>query len=171
MDAEILISDQALNLGGFVLAHAAWSISDADDGALLVPLLVVEKSGERRMSRFEAETQEEAIACGFDAIDRLGDDVEVWAFAREALMKGEDESHDALVVHVWAKGMSDWIMILQAYKPINSERPFQLNSQFEVVIGDATVEDAALAPLSEEIDRGINDHPQAALMWNHWLEV
>ena len=34
-------------LVGFVLAHAAWSVSDLPRGQLLVPLAIVEKHGER----------------------------------------------------------------------------------------------------------------------------
>jgi len=56
------IPEPALLLAGFVLAHAAWSISDLPEGDLLVPLAVVEANGQRRLLRFEAETQDAAIA-------------------------------------------------------------------------------------------------------------
>ena len=55
-----MIPESALLLAGFVWAHAAWSISDAPD--LLVPLAMVERNGQREIMRFEADTQEEAIA-------------------------------------------------------------------------------------------------------------
>jgi len=38
----------ALRLAGFVLAHAAWSISDVPRGELLVPLAIVERQGQRQ---------------------------------------------------------------------------------------------------------------------------
>ena len=49
--------DSLMLLAGFVLAHAAWSVSDLPKGELLVPLAVVEKNGQRQLLRFEAQTQ------------------------------------------------------------------------------------------------------------------
>lgn len=43
-----------LSLAGFAFAHAAWSVSDLSEGELLVPLALIEKSGERQLLRFEA---------------------------------------------------------------------------------------------------------------------
>src|SRR4051812_395451 len=75
----------ALALAGFALAHAAWSISDTEDGELLCPLAVVEsKDGARRLMRFEADTQEEAIVAGKAAMRDATGDAAAWAFAREA---------------------------------------------------------------------------------------
>lgn len=43
---------RALALAGFVLAHAAWSLSDTDDDDLLCPLSVVERGdGECKLTR------------------------------------------------------------------------------------------------------------------------
>jgi len=54
--------DSVVLLAGFVLAHAAWSVSDLPKGELLVPLAVVETGGKRQLLRFEAQTQEQSIA-------------------------------------------------------------------------------------------------------------
>ena len=78
------IPESALLLAGFVLAHAAWSISDTPD--LLVPLAIVERGGKRQLNRFEASTQEEAIAHGKEAMTALSADADDWVFAREGLM-------------------------------------------------------------------------------------
>lgn len=48
--------DSLVILAGFVLAHAAWSVSDVPKGELLVPLAVVEKNGQRQLLRFEAQS-------------------------------------------------------------------------------------------------------------------
>jgi len=64
-----------LLLAGSVLAHAAWSISDAPD--LLVPLAIVERNGQREVMRFEADTQPEAIAHGKAKMATLSAGVEV----------------------------------------------------------------------------------------------
>jgi len=39
---DIVTPDSVVLLAGFVLAHAAWSVSDLPKGELLVPLAVVE---------------------------------------------------------------------------------------------------------------------------------
>lgn len=50
------VSEATLKLGGFVLAHAVWNVSDTDADELLCPLAVVERNGQRELIRFEAET-------------------------------------------------------------------------------------------------------------------
>ena len=54
---DIVTPDSVVLLAGFVLAHAAWSVSDLPKGQLLVPLAVVETGGQRQLLRFEAQTQ------------------------------------------------------------------------------------------------------------------
>jgi hypothetical protein len=61
---DIVTPDSVVLLAGFVLAHAAWSVSDLPKGQLLVPLAVVETGGQRQLLRFEAQTQEQSIAAG-----------------------------------------------------------------------------------------------------------
>ena len=58
------IIEAALLIVGFTLAHSAWSVSDLPEGELFVPLAIVESGGERKLLRFEAETQEAAISRG-----------------------------------------------------------------------------------------------------------
>lgn len=59
-----MIPESVALLAGFVLAHAAWSVSDLPRGERLVPLAVVETAGQRQLLRFEAPTQEQAISDG-----------------------------------------------------------------------------------------------------------
>ena len=56
------ISDGILMIAGYVLAHASYSVSDLEDGELLVPFAVVQSVNGQEVIRFEAETQEEAIS-------------------------------------------------------------------------------------------------------------
>src|SRR3989442_15084255 len=79
------IPEAAAVLAGFVLAHAAWSASDLPKGDLLVPVAVIEVKGERRLLRFEAETQEQAIARGKAAMQDAMATADAWAFARDGL--------------------------------------------------------------------------------------
>jgi hypothetical protein len=68
-------------LAGFVLAHAAWSISDLPNGDGFVPLAVVVVNGERQLQRFAASTPDEAVAKGRAAMKAAMSSAEAWAFA------------------------------------------------------------------------------------------
>ena len=85
----MLTPESAILLAGFVLAHAAWSVSDLPKGELLVPLAVVEKNGQRQLLRFEAQTQDQAIADGKGTIARRQSEFDARAFGREGLSTRE----------------------------------------------------------------------------------
>jgi hypothetical protein len=78
-------SAETLHLAGFALAHAAWNVSDLTPDDLLAPLAFIEESGERRLVRFEADTQEEASRSGKAAMEEASQSADAWAFAREGL--------------------------------------------------------------------------------------
>jgi len=83
-----VIPDSLILLAGFVLAHSAWSVSDLSKGEFLVPLAIVEKTGQRQLLRFEAQTQEQAIAEGKAALAQRQGQLDAWAFGREGLLSG-----------------------------------------------------------------------------------
>ena len=81
----------ALPLAGFVLAHAAWSVSDLPEEDLLCPLALLEDSeGGRRLVRFEAESQEQAITLGKETLSSPDAGTNAWAFAREGSWPSAD---------------------------------------------------------------------------------
>jgi hypothetical protein len=72
-------SDSLVLLAGFAIAHAAWSVSDLPQGELLVPLAFVEKNGQRQLLRFEAKTQDQAIAEAKAALTQRQPELDAWA--------------------------------------------------------------------------------------------
>ena len=76
------IPDSVLLISGYVLAHAGYSVCDAEEGELLVPLAVVESDGQRDVLRFEADSQEEAISRAKRELTALKESADIWAFAR-----------------------------------------------------------------------------------------
>ena len=80
-------SERALELGGFVLAHAVWSVSDGAPDDLLCPLTVVVDELGRTLSRFEARTQELAIRKGKEAMSAAMTRAAACAFACEGLFR------------------------------------------------------------------------------------
>src|SRR3990172_4176806 len=100
--ARMVPPDPLILLAGFVLAHAAWSVSDLPKGELLVPLAIVEKNGQRQLLRFEAQTQEQAIAEGKTTLTNRQPELDAWAFGREGLMPEGTGKVDVLTVDAWA---------------------------------------------------------------------
>jgi len=96
------IPESSLLLAGFVLAHAAWSISDTQD--LLCPIAVVEERGSRKLLRFEAATQVEAIANGKAKMAAINGKVDRWAFAREGLIHEGETEVDVISVGIGTRG-------------------------------------------------------------------
>lgn len=172
------IPETALLLGGFVLAHAIWNVSDLPKGEALVPLAIVEREGQRQLLRFEANTQEEAIQRGKSEMAKLTGAVDAWAFARDGLMgdlAGTGPKVDAISVDVWAKGMPRPITIVQRYEPFARHNRFRVIGEPEIfsdqsgTVVKSTIEDAGpVKDLVDRIQKGIDQHPVAGNMWDSW---
>src|SRR6187551_2739418 len=116
----MVVSESAGLLAGFVLGHAAWSVSDLPEGELLVPMAIVDNGGERRLVRFEAETQERAIAEAKKYVAEQQSALSSWALAREGQFNGGSGSVDVLVIDVWAREMKDAMSFVQPFQPFAS---------------------------------------------------
>ncbi|MBK5189161.1 MAG: hypothetical protein JJD97_13030 [Gemmatimonadaceae bacterium] len=166
-----VLPEPALSLAGFALAHAAWSIADADDGEPLRPLAVVEHAdGTRRLLRFEADTQEQAIIAGKTAMRKATSDAAAWAFAREGAWRkmGGDQLGDVLAVDFWATGMPVVATLTQPFnRPTNGSR-FRIGGVPTLVVGDRLLPaDAASTPI-KAIMAGVQTHTMVAELWPTW---
>jgi hypothetical protein len=160
--------DAAVSLAGFVLAHAAWSVSDLSDGELLVPLAMTEKAGQRELHRFAAETQEQGIANGKTTMGELSGRVDAWAFAREGRFNEGSNNVDVISVDAWAKGMTRSISLVQKFRPFASGK-FGLLGDPWLVIEGKLQNLSASSDLLRNLNRGIQSHPKAAERWSEWL--
>lgn len=158
----------ALLLAGFVLAHAAWSVSDLSAGEHLIPLAVVESNGERKTLRFVADTQEEAITRGRAEVASRGAAVDAWAFASEGRIPDGDSQVDVLSVDVWAKGMESPVTIVQRFTPHASARGFRIVGEPMLIVGGVVQADAASRSAIESVLRGVQSHPKVAILWSSW---
>lgn len=162
----------APTLAGFVLAHAAWNVSDAAHGELLCPLAVVEQpGGERRLLRFEADTQEAAIAAGKSVMSEAVASAVAWAFAREGTWRpvGASEPQDVLTIDFWARGMRGAASLVQPFERCTRGGRFRLLGDPMLVVEGLVVEqDTARASL-EAVGAGVMTHPKAAELWQSWL--
>ena len=158
-------------LGGFVLAHATWSVSDTLSSELLAPLAIVERGGQRILQRFEAETQVAAIENGKRAMVQATRTGDAWAFAREGtrrLPANNPEVSDVIVVDFWAKGMAKPATVIQQFQRATSRRPFRLIGDPEIVMDGKIVDQAAARPIVQALLRGVASHAEVAPLWGAW---
>jgi len=170
-EAMTALSEPALSLAGFALAHAAWSISDLEDGDHLCPLALVEQhDGARRMTRFEADTQEQAILAGKAAMRSATSVVAAWAFAREGAWRqiGGDSSVDVLALDFWGSGMTGAAnLIYPFYRATNGGR-FRIGSAPSIVVGGQVLSSDAASPSLEAIMTGVHSHAMVTTLWQSW---
>jgi len=162
------IPEPLLMLAGFVFAHATWSVSDLPEGDLLVPLAMVETSGQRQLLRFEADTQEEAIAQGKATLAQHENMLDAWAIAREGQIEDADGYGDVLTIEAKASGMTEPVVFVQGFQPF-AKGAFKLIGQPMVVIGGKVVAHAETALLLAQLEHGIQSHEKAAELWPEWL--
>ena len=163
------IPESLLLLAGFVFAHATWSVSDLPEGELLVPMAIVEKSGQRQLQRFEAETQVKAIMEGKAYLKDNEKNFDAWAFAREGQMLFNGKYVDTLTVEAKANGMSESIVFVQKFQPFSSG-VFKLIGEPLVSIGGNQVSDDEAKSLISELNDGVETHQKAVELWPQWVE-
>jgi len=161
------VPEAAALLAGFVLAHAAWSVSDLPEGQLLVPLAMIEESSERKLVRFEAETQEEAISKGKEFVLEQKAAASAWAFAREGQINTATGYVDILVVEAWSDAMDEPITYIQPFQPFASGA-FKLLGPVVPVVGGSTLNSEASEPHLTLLYRGVSSHGKAASLWASW---
>ena len=159
--------DSLILLAGFVLAHSAWSVSDLPKGELLIPLAIVEKTGQRQLLRFEAQTQEQAIAEGRASLSQRQGQLDAWAFGREGLLSGGTGKVDVLTVDAWAKGMTRPITFVQQFTPYSSG-VFRVRGDAMAIVDGKELEGAEAARLVKKLYEGALQHPKAGKLWHGW---
>jgi hypothetical protein len=165
------ISSAALYLAGFTLAHSLWSVSDTKPTELLVPLMIVEKDGERTLQRFEAATQVEAIEAGKAASEKLIGQVDGWAFAREGttrIVGTSDVPKDVISVSLWIKGMEKPIVVVARFERATASHGFQVIGSPVISIDGKQLADETAKPLVEDIIQGVLSHKEVTKLWEVW---
>ena len=164
----MVIPEDALLTAGLALAHAAWSVSDLEDGELLCPLAMVQRSDGYQLIRYEADSQEEAIATGKAEMSRSDPEIKAWAFAREGLFRETSGPVDAISVDFWSLGMASAGTLVQRFAPCAKAGKFRLLGEPLLVLGGVAQEPAhAQAPL-QLVQAGIRQHSEVAKLWDTW---
>ena len=151
-------------LAGFVLAHAAWSISDLPNGDGFVPLAVVVVEGERHLERFAAPTVDEAVAKGRAVMRAATPSAEAWAFAYDDVTVISGQRSHAIHVEFWSKGMAAPATLVQRYQPMTDSATFKIAGEFGLRPpgGDRGSE------IARNVRKGIASHQKVASLWETW---
>jgi len=162
------ITESVLILAGYVLAHSAYSISDVPKGELLCPLAIIESSDGQRLIRFEADTQEEAIANAKEELEKLKSTSVAWAFGRESIIRDDNGNpRDFITVSAWSEGMEVEVYMLQQFKPYHIDKEFKLIGEIQIAIDGQLLEQSQAKKLIEIVNSGVEQHPQF-IAWQKW---
>ena len=161
------IDDSLLMLAGFTFAHAVWNVSDLLEGELLVPLAIVEKAGERQLIRFEAETQEDAIAKGKETLAQHEAELDSWVFAREGQVNEGGVYVDVLTIEARSVGALDSVVFVQRFQPFASGS-FRLIGEPLVAVDGRQLPEEVAAPMLRRLNDGVLTHGKAAALWSEW---
>lgn len=165
---ETGVNDLATLLAGFALGHAAWSASDLPKGELLVPLALVVHGDDRQLQRFEAPTQEQAIAKAQAAMAEATEEADAWAFAHEGLVTLDGQKVDALVANCWAKGMTAAATFIQPFEPYATRQQFRMIGEPFMLVGGRMPAPEAAEPTIRKLLEGVRSHPKAGPLWSTW---
>ena len=161
----------ALSLAGFVLAHAAWSLSDLEDGELLSPLAVVaQPDGVRKVLRFAENTQEAAIIAGKTAMREASSGAAAWAFAREGAWRKMEAAQqgDVLAIDFWATGMPGAATFMQPFNRADRGSRFRICGVPTLLVDSVVLAADVAAPSVKTIMAGVKSHMMVADLWATW---
>lgn len=160
--SDCFAPDDVIRHAGLVMAQAMSIASVLNVDELICPFAVVTKGDSRESITFESTTQDEAIREGWASLEKYEEYFDLWAFAREGLMRGRDGKEDVLVVAAWTHGMPQPVLFTQRFIP-KGKGGF-------AAVGPMMVQDCP----SEKLDQvatlfmmGVEQHPQGHL-WQSW---
>jgi hypothetical protein len=154
---------ELLRLGGFALAHAAWSI---EDGETLCTLAMVNAGEERELVRFEAPSIPESLNGAQEYIHAQAPPDALVAVVFDGYVTGDDGvRRDALVVQLVA-GREPLGRIVQPYEPGQRARIPLLGKSRSIRLVDAT---AVEGPFGDDapghVLEGAREHQMAARLF------
>lgn len=156
-----------LQLAGFLLAHAAWTVSDLPAERRYVPQALCETArGERQMTSFDAESEAASGAQARSYLDAAAPHFASCAFARTTAVPMGEGSVPAIVVEL-VEGGAPLITLVQPFRSA-SEGGFALIGDELVIDGRGPLAPLAAAQAAGEVRAGASDHPGLGDRWAAW---
>ena len=148
---------KAMEMAGFVLAHAAWKC-DGEAGNVLVPFSMFETKKSRITSVYALPRLEDGVKAGRAAMEKKRPLALSTALAYAGIER--PSGADIIVVEVWYKAGT--FEITQKYKLPTKSHPFSLVGDPQITVGHKPTSDKNL---TAALFAGINQHEPARHYW------
>lgn len=156
-----------LQLAGFLMAHAFWTVSDLPADARYVPQTLCETArGERQMTSFEAESEEASLRQAEAYLEAAAPAFAACALARQAAVRLGNEPVPALVIEL-VEGGTPVVTVVQPFRPA-AQGGFALLGDEVVMDGRGPLAPLQAAQAAGEVRAGASDHPGLGEKWTAW---
>jgi hypothetical protein len=151
---------ELLELAGFATAHAVWSVSD---GAILVPIAMSDKEGQRKLVRFVAEELPQAVEQGRAWLEQNPDEAEIAVLVFDGYVSSDsEEKTDALILEGRSRA-GQKLTVVQRYRPASDTAGFAVHRpQLEVPPHEGLDDDS----VGQAFFRGLESHEEGARVWS-----
>lgn len=163
-----MLPTPAFLLAGFILAHALFGASSLPPGKWFVPVAGVEAGQERKVLRFEAKDQAEALAAAASAIERATSTADSYAVAREGTADGSAGKQQAILLEVWTKGLDKPLQVVQPYARADGKSPFKVLGDPYIVVDGKPYDSPETKELLASLRDGLAQHPEVSKLLPGW---
>ena len=157
------ISESMLHIGGFLLAHATWIITDLGPSENYVPQALCLENGELVLNVFEADTQEEAVSKGKAFMGTEAVNFDACAFARDGLVRKDGSAIDVLLIDLSDDTGAHVLTMIQPYK--NDDQMHLLGDEVFLSSDGAVIDEATSAAMRPLVHNGAQSHSGALESW------
>jgi hypothetical protein len=162
----------AMQLAGFLMAHALWTTAELPAEGVYVPQALCQTAGgDRQLVSFDAPDHKQSMEQARAFLESTAPGYADCALAHEALIDtGVDTGHgavNALVIDLF-EGGNPLVTVVQPFRPAAEAGGFRLLGNEVLIDTRGPVPplqaDAAIGPLHE----GASDHPGLGEQWAKW---
>jgi hypothetical protein len=166
------IAPGALQLAGFLMAHAFWITSELPAGKTYVPQALCENAhGERRMVTFDAPTPAEQIEKARVFLGSTGAQFSECVLSRQTAIDGPAGAVDVLAFDLFS-GTDNQLTVLQAFRPPHPEAappaPFRLRGLEVLFTVSGGLPRSMADQTRDALREGATDHPGTEDKWAAW---
>jgi hypothetical protein len=159
--------ERALELAGFIAAHAVWCVSD---GAVLIPIGARQGPGDQRqLNRFVTERAEEGVAHGKQWLDAGADGSDAAVLVFDGYVTLTAGKTDSLLLDIRRFG-PEAVQLLMAVPYRNAGHQAGFAVYRPKFLSQSGLESPDYGVLGEAFFRGVDQHQEGAAVWNAHLD-
>lgn len=157
----------AMQLAGFLMAHAFWTTADLPADGVYVPQALCQTiGGERQLFSFDAPAHKESMDKARAFIESSAPGYADCALAHEALVDTGHGAVNALVIDLF-EGGSPLVTVVQPFRPA-AQGGFRLLGNEVLIDTRGPVPPLQSGPATGALHDGASDHPGLGDKWGQW---